>query len=106
VAVNDVSAEVESLPRRTARKVGQDKILVDGLGIVKIEGDAPNETEQHTILKRLHEEKIKQAKKKQEHDRKELYIFIIIFISIAVVTWLSGAVIRHFLGDKGAVSKR
>jgi hypothetical protein len=106
VAVNEVSAELESLPRRKWRKVGQDKILVDGLGIVKIEGDAPNEAEQHTILKRLHDEKIKQAKRKQEHDRKESYIFIIIFMSIAAVTWLSGMVIRHFLGDKGAAPKR
>ncbi len=92
--------ELEILSPSEWRKVGEGEIMVERVGIVEIEGDVPNETEQRAILQYLREQEARQAEKELKRERQMSYVLLIVFTGLAVVSWLVGRAFRYVLASK------
>lgn len=99
-AISEVQEESEILPQTKWRKIGEGEIMVEGVGIVEIEGDVPSLVEQQIILEYLREQQARQTEKKLNRERQESYLFLIIFSGIAIFSWLIGRGFRYVLSGK------
>ncbi len=100
ITIGEIQEEFGILPQTKWRKVGEGEIMVEGLGIVKIEGDVPNEVERRGILNFLREREARQAEKKQKSERQGSYFLLIVFTGIAAVSLLAGKGFRYVLAGK------